>query len=548
MVIKRFGILTAGIVLLANGLLVNASAATPAPKMNGRVAFSSAQGVEQGDIYTANPDGSGITNLTHSGLNQTLIATPSYSPDGKKIAYSKFTGGEDMNIFVMNADGSNDHQLTDLGGTFQYPNWSPDGSKIAFSGYVPDHTSDPQTAPELMMMNADGSNITNITSSNSGQRSDYYPTYSPDGTKIAFVRYADNDTGIAELYTYNVSTTAITKLTSFNSGSLWGVSWSPDGSKLATSLDDGSSLGIFTMNADGSNVQAFNFCPGQYKANSYPQWSPDGKKLMFATNCYHMARDIVITDIDGSNPVNLGDPQADEWDTPSWQPVAVSSSSTTNGVTTNMVSGDQSDSDFWVDKDTVLVVDGTAGDVNVASGGVLKGHGTITGSIDVASGGTLAPGNSPGCIASNGLSFVAGSTYEVEIAGATVCSQYDQSNITGSVNLGGATLSTQLLNGFVGDKGNTFTIVNNDSTDAVTGIFNGLAEGSTFTVGGTIFKISYVGGDGNDVVLTIQNSPVPSVPNTGLRLIRSNPLVSAGVTLISSATLLFLARRRLANN
>ena len=101
-----------------------------------------------------------------------------------------------------------------------------------------------------------------------------------------------------------------------------------------------------------------------------------------------------------------------------------------------------------------------------------------------------------------------GSTYEAELAGTTVCTQYDQTNVTGTVDLGGATLSTLLLNGFVGAQGNTFTIVSNDGVDAISGTFNGLAEGSTFTVGETVFRISYVGGDGNDVALTVQIYPL----------------------------------------
>jgi hypothetical protein len=50
--------------------------------------------------------------------------------------------------------------------------------------------------------------------------------------------------------------------------------------------------------------------------------------------------------------------------------------------------------------------------------------------------------------------------------------------------------------------GATFTIINNDGTDAVTGTFAGLAQGATFVVGGETFQINYKGGDGNDVTLT----------------------------------------------
>src|SRR5204863_6874426 len=68
--------------------------------------------------------------------------------------------------------------------------------------------------------------------------------------------------------------------------------------------------------------------------------------------------------------------------------------------------------------------------------------------------------------------------------------------------------------------GNTFTIIDNDLADAVGGTFSGLAGGATFTAttGGTSsYKITYVGGDGNDVVLTAIND-APTLTETG-----SNP-------------------------
>ena len=48
--------------------------------------------------------------------------------------------------------------------------------------------------------------------------------------------------------------------------------------------------------------------------------------------------------------------------------------------------------------------------------------------------------------------------------------------------------------------GISFTIVNNDSPDAVSGTFNGLADGSELTIGAATLTISYAGGTGNDVV------------------------------------------------
>jgi autotransporter-associated beta strand protein len=151
-----------------------------------------------------------------------------------------------------------------------------------------------------------------------------------------------------------------------------------------------------------------------------------------------------------------------------------------------------------VNAGTVTVTGLIVSPVTVNSGGTLGGTGTITNTVTVNSGGALAPGLSTGIINTGDLALTAGSTLAIEINGATVGTQYDQVNVTGTVNLGGATLSVTL--GFVPAAGTVFTIVNNDAADAVTGTFAGLPEGATFTVVGTQFRISYVGS--NDVTLT----------------------------------------------
>jgi CSLREA domain-containing protein len=143
-----------------------------------------------------------------------------------------------------------------------------------------------------------------------------------------------------------------------------------------------------------------------------------------------------------------------------------------------------------------------SGILAVNTGGTLKGTGTVSGAMNVISGGSVAPGNSTGILSTGNATLSSGSNFNVEINGTTVGTQYDQLNVTGSVALGGPTLNITL--GFTPSAGNAFTIINNDDSDAVSGNFAGLGEGSTFTVSGTTFAISYVGGTGNDVVLTAQ--------------------------------------------
>ena len=141
--------------------------------------------------------------------------------------------------------------------------------------------------------------------------------------------------------------------------------------------------------------------------------------------------------------------------------------------------------------------------ITVSNGATLRGSGTV-GNIN-ASGGVIAPGNSPGILTSSNVIFDASSSFVVELDGATAGSGYSQLNVRGTVSLGNAGLTASLA--FPSTVGNNFTIINNDGNDAVSGAFAGLAEAATFFISGTQFRISYTGGDGNDVVLTQLTAP-----------------------------------------
>ena len=84
--------------------------------------------------------------------------------------------------------------------------------------------------------------------------------------------------------------------------------------------------------------------------------------------------------------------------------------------------------------------------------------------------------------------------------GTTAGTGYDQLSVIGTVNLATATLNVNLA--FTPELGGAFTLIQNDGTDAVVGTFAGLPQGATLLLGGMTFQISYVGGTGNDVVLT----------------------------------------------
>lgn len=466
--------------------------------LNGKILFDSTRDEPNADIYSMLPDGTGITNLTNT--NTVAEWGGSWSPDGSKIV---FTGEKDdpgnQDIYVMNADGSNVTRLTNDPAYEDYPAWSPDGSKIIFdSGRAGDY--------ETWIMNADGSNEQKLIN---GTNSSWGAAWSPDGSKITF---NSDRASASDIYVMNADGSNTVRITT--SGDTSYPKWSSDGTKLIYYSDEaGGNTDIYVMNADGSGKVRLTNDPIY---ENMPTWSPDGTKILFDRQHANDNKEIHIMNTDGSGITNLTDGgysiYNSVYSSNPWLGSPYTETVADDGTTYSVISADKDYStiDYTVDPDEVLTLDGSLCDVIVSSQGTLKGSGRAC-SIQVAAGGTIAPGHSPGCISSGDL--VLSGNYEAEIAGNQACSGYDQLKITGTVTLNGR-LDTQLLNGFAPATGDSFTLIDNDSTDPVTGIFTGLAEGATFTLGRTIFTISYVGGDGNDVTLRAQ--ALPEMPKTGV--------------------------------
>ncbi len=155
------------------------------------------------------------------------------------------------------------------------------------------------------------------------------------------------------------------------------------------------------------------------------------------------------------------------------------------------------------------MADLTSDTITVVSGR-LGGSGTITGPITAQTSATVAPGNSPGILNVNNFNLQSGATLLIDTGGTVAGTDYDQLNVTGTVTLAGD-LDIDVFKSIV--KGTQFTIINNDGADAIGGTFNGIVEGATVDFGYDKYTITYVGGDGNDVVLTALTD-VRAVTNT----------------------------------
>jgi len=261
--------LVAAATILAISLLVLVAADKPAkaafPGENGLIAFMSDRDSTidadgnvlqlNDDIYVMNPDGSQPTRLT---TDPAIDQLPAVSPNGKKVVFVSNRDGN-QEIYVMDADDNNpaDGNGDDLRRlTTGYPlpdanpTWSPDGTKIAFTSFRDGNN-------EIYVMNAaNGSEQTNLTSN---PASDSQPDFSPDGTQIAFRSNQDSidpTTGIL-----------------INNSDIYAMDLTYD----ATS-------GAITGTSTPTNLTNTPAIPGQDNSGTneqWPAWSPDGTKIAF---------------------------------------------------------------------------------------------------------------------------------------------------------------------------------------------------------------------------------------------------------------------------
>ena len=181
----------------------------------------------------------------------------------------------------MRADGRGLRQVA----RGSYPDWSPGGRKIAFNGSTLD-----ADVGDIVVMNPDGRQKTVVASSN-GETAYVWPTWSPDGERLAFVVVDAPDTGGGTtphlVYVSDYSTRRVRRL---SKAATLEPDWSPDGHRIAYAFapEDGER----TVRLLDLRTQQTTFL----HRGSHPRWSPDGRQIVFTDG-----GQIHVMNADGSN-------------------------------------------------------------------------------------------------------------------------------------------------------------------------------------------------------------------------------------------------------
>ncbi len=192
-----------------------------------------------------------------------------WSPDGEELAFTRIYGGGVVAVFLMDADGGNLRPLLDETLYHNYPTYSPDGGKIAFSART-------GTWPGI----TDFMQGHSITRDGQVRRvmelSSTAPVWSPDGRFILLsAQLFYGDPGQVYVIDRENGESQLLRVP----GNVSEAIWSPDGSQIAFIAHLGQLADVRVMDSNGQNQRSLKNDPNLIPAQI--TWSPDGSQIAF---------------------------------------------------------------------------------------------------------------------------------------------------------------------------------------------------------------------------------------------------------------------------
>jgi TolB protein len=269
---------------------------------------------EQGRFRVPNPAHPDFRMTVHRASDEIVRwATGDPGMAASRIVFTMTDGNGNKDVYIIDADGENLERLTNHASLIESPAWSPDGAKIAFtswkSGYPRIYELDVQSRQERMLEPVRGAG-------------DYVtPTYSPDGTTLAFsVLGSDARSGI---FTYDIARNCCL---AYLSGGPWydlSPTFSPDGRWIAfNTLRFGDAVPqVMMMPAEGGSAETLS--PYEYGGGGYftsPDWSPRADLVAFHGAIERGRYHILVADLaDGGRVLRQLTSEGNNED-PSWAP------------------------------------------------------------------------------------------------------------------------------------------------------------------------------------------------------------------------------------
>ena len=253
-------------------------------------------------IFEMNADGGAQHRLTpregngaSSPARLFFQIEPAWSSDGSQIAFSSRRSGS-FDVYVMNADGTDTRRLTSGKQNDSHPTWSRDGTRLAF-----------ERDGDIFVMNDDGSGARRVSDATAEERE---PAWSPDGDWITYVRRTPG-TASRELWLMRPDGAERRPLTS-QDAIVATPAWSPDSSRIVFATNrEGDVYKLFTIGLDGNGQRSV---VASASDNFEPSWSPDGSRVAYLEDGA-----IFTVELGGGDVEKLTDNETND-SSPVWNP------------------------------------------------------------------------------------------------------------------------------------------------------------------------------------------------------------------------------------
>jgi Tol biopolymer transport system component len=269
------------------------------------------------NIYAVNTNGTSEEKLTEDNHS----FSPVLSPDGSRIAYIHVRAETcegclfpaKYELYVMNADGTDPHFVAALDGPLPFIRWSRDGKSISYAGW-------PKRQPQPLAFSGSPLYLSTLGSSESSHLLSQNVIgpfeWSPDEKWIAHgcTTQQTQPRARIRLCLTEVGNQENPQVLPDGASSS-GVSWSPDGTRIAYVILDKKAKSIFVAGTDGSSPKGLTDISWIF---TRPQWSPDGQKILFE-DTENRKGAIFVMNADGSNRQRLTEPKL-QASNPLWSP------------------------------------------------------------------------------------------------------------------------------------------------------------------------------------------------------------------------------------